>query len=141
MRCCTHLSAPLLIPGFLIFQFLCTEKNLKEMGIPLGPRMKILHYISSKTEMQVCLLHRLYSPRSHPIAPRQGPALASGQPGTGDARPPSPSTPTPSLLAVLAQAALTGLCLPAATELLAAAACQAAVTAVTLQQHHFIPWP
>ncbi|KAM6395539.1 triacylglycerol hydrolase DDHD2 [Rhynochetos jubatus] len=32
--------------------FLCTEKNLKEMGIPLGPRMKILHYISSKTGMQ-----------------------------------------------------------------------------------------
>ncbi|NXW07449.1 DDHD2 Phospholipase, partial [Fregetta grallaria] len=32
--------------------FLCTEKNLKEMGIPLGPRMKILHYISSKMEMQ-----------------------------------------------------------------------------------------
>ncbi|KFZ53613.1 Phospholipase DDHD2, partial [Antrostomus carolinensis] len=32
---------------------LCTEKNLKEMGIPLGPRMKILHYISSKTETQV----------------------------------------------------------------------------------------
>ncbi|XP_068277457.1 phospholipase DDHD2 isoform X2 [Nyctibius grandis] len=32
--------------------FLCTEKNLKEMGIPLGPRMKILHYISSKTETQ-----------------------------------------------------------------------------------------
>uniref|UniRef100_A0A8B9MRZ6 DDHD domain containing 2 n=1 Tax=Accipiter nisus TaxID=211598 RepID=A0A8B9MRZ6_9AVES len=30
--------------------FLCTEKNLKEMGIPLGPRMKILHYISSKEE-------------------------------------------------------------------------------------------
>ncbi|NXL56871.1 DDHD2 Phospholipase, partial [Chordeiles acutipennis] len=37
---------------------LCTEKNLKEMGIPLGPRMKILHYISSETEMQVCPLHR-----------------------------------------------------------------------------------
>ncbi|KFV84994.1 Phospholipase DDHD2, partial [Struthio camelus australis] len=33
--------------------FLCTEKDLKEMGIPLGPRMKILHYISSKREMQV----------------------------------------------------------------------------------------
>ncbi|KAM6294655.1 triacylglycerol hydrolase DDHD2 [Aegotheles albertisi] len=32
--------------------FLCTEKNLKEMGIPLGPRMKILHYISSEKEMQ-----------------------------------------------------------------------------------------
>ncbi|NXK47552.1 DDHD2 Phospholipase, partial [Chauna torquata] len=45
--------------------FLCTEENLKEMGIPLGPRMKILHYISSKTEMQVCLLDALYSSRSH----------------------------------------------------------------------------
>ncbi|XP_040473839.1 phospholipase DDHD2 [Falco naumanni] len=32
--------------------FLCTEENLKEMGIPLGPRMKILHYIGSKTETQ-----------------------------------------------------------------------------------------
>ncbi|XP_053905569.1 phospholipase DDHD2 [Cuculus canorus] len=32
--------------------FLCTEQNLREMGIPLGPRMKILHYISSKAEMQ-----------------------------------------------------------------------------------------
>ncbi|NWH70652.1 DDHD2 Phospholipase, partial [Piaya cayana] len=37
--------------------FLCTEENLKEMGIPLGPRMKILHYISSKAETQVCFLH------------------------------------------------------------------------------------
>ncbi|KFV18282.1 Phospholipase DDHD2, partial [Tauraco erythrolophus] len=44
--------------------FLCTEENLKEMGIPLGPRMKILHYISSKTEMQVCLLHGLCSSRN-----------------------------------------------------------------------------
>ncbi|KFP06726.1 Phospholipase DDHD2, partial [Calypte anna] len=34
--------------------FLCTENNLKEMGIPLGPRMKILHYISSQRQMQVC---------------------------------------------------------------------------------------
>ncbi|NWT63427.1 DDHD2 Phospholipase, partial [Erythrocercus mccallii] len=33
--------------------FLCTEKNLQEMGIPLGPRMKILHYISSETEMKL----------------------------------------------------------------------------------------
>ncbi|KFW90883.1 Phospholipase DDHD2, partial [Phalacrocorax carbo] len=41
--------------------FLCTEKNLKEMGIPLGPRMKLLHYISSKMEMQVCPLHCLRS--------------------------------------------------------------------------------
>ncbi|NXC56571.1 DDHD2 Phospholipase, partial [Aleadryas rufinucha] len=45
--------------------FLCTETNLKEMGIPLGPRMKILHYISSTTEMKVCFLHGLCS--SHHI--------------------------------------------------------------------------
>ncbi|KAM8794559.1 LOW QUALITY PROTEIN: triacylglycerol hydrolase DDHD2 [Eudromia elegans] len=32
--------------------FLCTEKNLKDLGIPLGPRMKLLHYISSKREAQ-----------------------------------------------------------------------------------------
>ncbi|NXC75410.1 DDHD2 Phospholipase, partial [Anhinga anhinga] len=74
--------------------FLCTEKNLKEMGIPLGPRMKILHYISSKMEMQVCLLHGLCSSRSQPIALRQGPAFT-----THDQ---SPSTPTSSFLAVSA---------------------------------------
>lgn len=32
--------------------FLCTEENLKDVGIPLGPRMKILNYISSKKERQ-----------------------------------------------------------------------------------------
>ncbi|NXS76108.1 DDHD2 Phospholipase, partial [Pandion haliaetus] len=74
---------------------LCTEKNLKEMGIPLGPRMKILHYISSKEEMQVCLLHDLYSSRSHPIALREGPAFTIYSQ--------SPSTPTSSFLAILAQ--------------------------------------
>ncbi|NXP58239.1 DDHD2 Phospholipase, partial [Chloropsis cyanopogon] len=42
--------------------FLCTEKNLKEMGIPLGPRMKILHYISHKTEMKVCNSRALAAP-------------------------------------------------------------------------------
>ncbi|XP_042742258.1 phospholipase DDHD2 isoform X2 [Lagopus leucura] len=31
---------------------LCGEKNLEEMGIPLGPRMKLLHYISSRRETQ-----------------------------------------------------------------------------------------
>ncbi|NXA55571.1 DDHD2 Phospholipase, partial [Nothocercus julius] len=36
--------------------FLCTEKNLKEMGIPLGPRMKLLHYISSKRETQALVI-------------------------------------------------------------------------------------
>ncbi|NWH92481.1 DDHD2 Phospholipase, partial [Aegithalos caudatus] len=56
--------------------FLCTEKNLKEMGIPLGPRMKILHYISSKTETKVCFLHGLCSCHhitSHSIPLTQGP--------------------------------------------------------------------
>ncbi|XP_064031598.1 phospholipase DDHD2 [Pogoniulus pusillus] len=32
--------------------FLCVQENLKEMGIPLGPRMKLLNYISSQKEMQ-----------------------------------------------------------------------------------------
>ncbi|XP_046759364.1 phospholipase DDHD2 isoform X2 [Gallus gallus] len=32
--------------------FLCAERNLEEMGIPLGPRMKLLHYISSRREVQ-----------------------------------------------------------------------------------------
>nr|XP_056716261.1 phospholipase DDHD2 [Euleptes europaea] len=31
---------------------LCTEKELKEMGIPLGPRMKILHYLRNKSSNQ-----------------------------------------------------------------------------------------
>ncbi|CAM4702404.1 triacylglycerol hydrolase DDHD2 isoform X1 [Caretta caretta] len=31
---------------------LCTEKDLKDMGIPLGPRMKILHYVRTKEEKQ-----------------------------------------------------------------------------------------
>ncbi|NXO67242.1 DDHD2 Phospholipase, partial [Phainopepla nitens] len=56
--------------------FLCTVENLKEMGIPLGPRMKILHYISSKTEIKVCFLHGLCSRRhisSHSIPLTQGP--------------------------------------------------------------------
>ncbi|KFZ67619.1 Phospholipase DDHD2, partial [Podiceps cristatus] len=44
--------------------FLCTEKNLKEMGIPLGPRMKILHYISSKKEMEVCFCTACIHPDS-----------------------------------------------------------------------------
>uniref|UniRef100_A0A8C8VLV3 DDHD domain containing 2 n=1 Tax=Pelusios castaneus TaxID=367368 RepID=A0A8C8VLV3_9SAUR len=31
---------------------LCTEKDLKEMGIPLGPRMKILHSVRTKEKTQ-----------------------------------------------------------------------------------------
>ncbi|NWI83565.1 DDHD2 Phospholipase, partial [Dryoscopus gambensis] len=60
--------------------FLCTETNLKEMGIPLGPRMKILHYLSSKTEMKVCFLHGLCSSHhipSHSIPLTQGPLCAA----------------------------------------------------------------
>ncbi|NWY62439.1 DDHD2 Phospholipase, partial [Chionis minor] len=59
--------------------FLCTEKNLKEMGIPLGPRMKILHYISSKTETQVCLPHGSRSSRSHSVAPSHGAAFTTSR--------------------------------------------------------------
>uniref|UniRef100_A0A8C8E525 DDHD domain containing 2 n=1 Tax=Otus sunia TaxID=257818 RepID=A0A8C8E525_9STRI len=44
--------------------FLCTDQNFKEMGIPLGPRMKILHYINSKKEMQVCHPHSSSPPRN-----------------------------------------------------------------------------
>ncbi|NWT88434.1 DDHD2 Phospholipase, partial [Lanius ludovicianus] len=44
---------------------LCTEANLKEMGIPLGPRMKILHYLSSKTEMKVTAELWLHPQSSH----------------------------------------------------------------------------
>ncbi|XP_031458060.1 phospholipase DDHD2 [Phasianus colchicus] len=52
--------------------FLCGEKNLEEMGIPLGPRMKLLHYISSRREMQDTKEHstaRLHST----TASRDGP--------------------------------------------------------------------
>ncbi|NXP03782.1 DDHD2 Phospholipase, partial [Thinocorus orbignyianus] len=49
--------------------FLCTEKNLKEMGIPLGPRMKILHYISSKEETQDTNKARRVSPETNPPLP------------------------------------------------------------------------
>lgn len=92
--------------------------------------MKILHYLSSKTEMQVCLLLSLYSSRSHPITPREGPAFT-----TSDQ---SLSAPTSSLLAILAPGTVTGLCLAVVTELLAAAACYAGVA---LLRDPFIPWP
>uniref|UniRef100_A0A8C6VIZ7 DDHD domain containing 2 n=1 Tax=Naja naja TaxID=35670 RepID=A0A8C6VIZ7_NAJNA len=32
---------------------LCTDKELKEMGIPLGPRIKILHYLRKRSNYQV----------------------------------------------------------------------------------------
>ncbi|NXL32696.1 DDHD2 Phospholipase, partial [Glaucidium brasilianum] len=46
--------------------FLCTDQNFKEMGIPLGPRMKILHYFNSQRETQVCHPHSSSLPRSPP---------------------------------------------------------------------------
>ncbi|NWX19529.1 DDHD2 Phospholipase, partial [Aegotheles bennettii] len=73
--------------------FLCTEKNLKEMGIPLGPRMKILHYISSEKEMQVCLLHGCVHPGHTPLPSAS--ALTTYNP--------SPSALTSLSLAILAQ--------------------------------------
>uniref|UniRef100_A0A663MGH3 DDHD domain-containing protein n=1 Tax=Athene cunicularia TaxID=194338 RepID=A0A663MGH3_ATHCN len=62
--------------------FLCTDQNFKEMGIPLGPRTKILHYFNSQREMQPA--PRTVGPRS----PRPPPA--------GGARPGSPSQHGPS---------------------------------------------
>ncbi|XP_042691143.1 phospholipase DDHD2 isoform X2 [Centrocercus urophasianus] len=51
---------------------LCGEKNLEEMGIPLGPRMKLLHYISSRREMQGTKEHS--AARQHSTtASRDGP--------------------------------------------------------------------
>ncbi|NWU82241.1 DDHD2 Phospholipase, partial [Onychorhynchus coronatus] len=58
--------------------FLCTENNLKEMGIPLGPRMKILHYISSKADTKVCFLHSLCSSHHIPSLSHKDPFRVSG---------------------------------------------------------------
>ncbi|XP_053125214.1 phospholipase DDHD2-like [Hemicordylus capensis] len=46
----------------LITEALCTEKELKEMGIPLGPRMKILHSLRNKCRYQVCKGQTLAAP-------------------------------------------------------------------------------
>ncbi|XP_026573019.1 phospholipase DDHD2 [Pseudonaja textilis] len=35
---------------------LCTDKELKEMGIPLGPRIKILHYLRKRSNYQTLRL-------------------------------------------------------------------------------------
>ncbi|NXF87233.1 DDHD2 Phospholipase, partial [Eubucco bourcierii] len=47
--------------------FLCMQENLKEMGIPLGPRMKLLNYISSQKEMQVEHRATSGSPSEHDL--------------------------------------------------------------------------
>lgn len=37
----------------LTFQLLCTIEDLKEMGIPLGPRKKIAKFVKERVSMQV----------------------------------------------------------------------------------------
>lgn len=56
---------------------LCTEKELKEMGIPLGPRMKILHYLRNK--------------HSNLDSKRKGPATIWGN---ADLKQEAPANPT-----------------------------------------------
>uniref|UniRef100_A0A6J0SZH9 Triacylglycerol hydrolase DDHD2 n=1 Tax=Pogona vitticeps TaxID=103695 RepID=A0A6J0SZH9_9SAUR len=65
---------------------LCTEKELRDMGIPLGPRMKILHYIKSKSNSQ-------FSKEQTPSASKEGgdtrqeAPLISAQGGTSGQHP------------------------------------------------------
>ncbi|XP_020641788.3 triacylglycerol hydrolase DDHD2 [Pogona vitticeps] len=65
---------------------LCTEKELRDMGIPLGPRMKILHYVKSKSNSQ-------YSKEQTPSASKEGgdtrreAPLISAQGGTSGQHP------------------------------------------------------
>ncbi len=37
------------------FQLMCTIEDLKEMGIPLGPRKKIAKFVKERVNKQVCL--------------------------------------------------------------------------------------
>lgn len=38
---------------FFFFQLLCTIEDLKEMGIPLGPRKKIAKFVKERVNKQV----------------------------------------------------------------------------------------
>lgn len=40
------------------FQFMCTIEDLKEMGIPLGPRKKIAKFVKERVNKQVCFSHK-----------------------------------------------------------------------------------
>lgn len=43
---------------FTFFQFMCTIEDLKEMGIPLGPRKKIAKFVKERVNTQVCFYHK-----------------------------------------------------------------------------------
>lgn len=44
-----------LCPFLILFQLMCTIEDLKEMGIPLGPRKKIAKFVKERVSKQVCL--------------------------------------------------------------------------------------
>lgn len=43
----------------MLFQLMCTTEDLKEMGIPLGPRKKIAKFVKDRVSKQVSLSIRL----------------------------------------------------------------------------------
>lgn len=40
-------------PFLTLFQLMCTIEDLKEMGIPLGPRKKIAKFVKERVNKQV----------------------------------------------------------------------------------------
>lgn len=40
-------------PNLTFFQLMCTIEDLKEMGIPLGPRKKIAKFVKERVNKQV----------------------------------------------------------------------------------------
>lgn len=44
-----------LYPFLTFFQLMCTIEDLKEMGIPLGPRKKIAKFVKERVNKQVRL--------------------------------------------------------------------------------------
>lgn len=45
----------LILSLLLFFQLMCTVEDLKEMGIPLGPRKKIAKFVKERVNKQVSL--------------------------------------------------------------------------------------
>lgn len=41
---------------FVTLQLMCTIEDLKEMGIPLGPRKKIAKFVKERVNKQVSML-------------------------------------------------------------------------------------
>lgn len=58
-QCKNHKSSQMLpgvlIPSYLfvLLQLMCTVEDLKEMGIPLGPRKKIAKFVKERVNKQV----------------------------------------------------------------------------------------